>query len=247
MIKDMKIDFSSKFDNVLSAVDNVSKEIKECTGRISQTETCISVNEDNVFALRTTCSALEEKVKSLTAKVVALEGHSRRNNLRLINLPEGAERKDACSFLEQWLPEALDMGPLRSPVTIERAHRVTGRSGPVTSSPVPRALIKKFLSHHDRIRVVNAAKAKGNNGNKILSKNIPVLLFPDLPTDIHKQQKRFDEVKRRLRARSIRYGMMYPAHLRITHEGDTIIFETPTDAENFLDRIYGKGEASAHG
>ena len=105
----------------------------------------------------------------------------------------------------------------------------------------------KFLSYHDRIRVANAARAKGLNGNKILYKNVAVLLFPDLPTDIHKQQKRFDEVKRRLRARSIRYGMLYPARLRITYEGENIIFETPTDAENFLDRMHDKGATSAHG
>lgn len=112
-IQNMKIDFSSKFENMLSAVDNVSKEIKECTACISQAKIRISDNDDSVSALYTT-SALKEKVKSLTAKVVAQEGHGRRNNLRLINLPEGAEGKGACSFLEQWLPEALDMGPLCS-------------------------------------------------------------------------------------------------------------------------------------
>ena len=37
-IKNMNAEFSIKFENVLSAVDNVKKEVKECAGQISQAE-----------------------------------------------------------------------------------------------------------------------------------------------------------------------------------------------------------------
>ncbi len=99
----------------------------------------------------------------------------------------------------------------------------------------------KFINYRDKTRVTNAAKGKG--GDKILYKNILVMLFPDLPIEVHKQQKRFDEVKRWLRAGSIRYGMIYPACLTVTH---SLIFETLADAEELMDKISRKGEATTH-
>lgn len=230
-ILDMKAEFSGKLEKVLSVMDNISREVKECAGRVSQAELRISEAEGNIGTLNVTTSALEEKVIRLTSKLVDLEGRSRRSNLRLVHLPEGAEGKDACSFLEQWIPEALDMGTLRFPLIIERAHRISGpRSNP--DAP-PRALIMKFLNYKDKERVANAARAKG----RVLYKNQHVMFFPDLPMEVHKQQKRFDDVKQRLRAKAIRYGIIYPARMRITHNDRSYIFETPTEVEDFLETL----------
>ena len=42
----------------------------------------------------------------------------RLNNLRLVNLPEGAEGPDSCSFLEGWLPDVLNLAPLGCPIVM---------------------------------------------------------------------------------------------------------------------------------
>ncbi|KAK1891098.1 Catalase-peroxidase [Dissostichus eleginoides] len=56
-----------------------------------------------------------------------METRSGLNNLRVVNLPEGAEAPDTCSFLEGWIPEALDLGPLRCPIVMERVRRAEER------------------------------------------------------------------------------------------------------------------------
>ena len=77
-----------------------------------------------------------------------LENRSRRSNVRLIGLPENAEGKDACIFLEKWIPEMLGAGSFSAPLAIERAHRVpSGRPKP--NAP-PRALLIKFLNYKDK-------------------------------------------------------------------------------------------------
>ncbi|KAK1904150.1 RAS guanyl-releasing protein 4 [Dissostichus eleginoides] len=86
-----------------------------------------------------------------------METRSRLNNLRVVNLPEGAEDPDTCSFLEGWIPEALDLGPLRCPIVMERAHRVGPRRD---SDTPPRTLIMRFLNYKDKVTVIKAAKAK---------------------------------------------------------------------------------------
>lgn len=73
--------FSIKYEKILSAVK-------------------IFGAEDNIVALQATTTAIVEKVKSLSSNLVDLESHSyRRWNLRLVNLQEGPEGSDTCSFL----------------------------------------------------------------------------------------------------------------------------------------------------
>ena len=51
------------------------------------------------------------------------------------------------------------------------------------------------------------------------------------------RQREFDGVKARFRSMDIRYGMLYPAHLVITHDGKRRIFKTVSEAEEYLRRM----------
>ena len=44
---------------------------------------------------------METEVKTFTAKVNDQENRSHSSNIRLVNLPEGAEGKDPCTFMER--------------------------------------------------------------------------------------------------------------------------------------------------
>ncbi|KAL7868322.1 hypothetical protein SRHO_G00097060 [Serrasalmus rhombeus] len=52
-----------------------------------------------------------------------------------------------------------------------------------------------------------------------------------------KLQRNFDDVKARFRALGVRYGMLYPAHLIITHNDKRRIFKSVTEAEKFIQEI----------
>lgn len=49
----MKTEFSSRFDGVMTAIENMRKEITDCNERVSQTEQRISNAEDEVTNLKT--------------------------------------------------------------------------------------------------------------------------------------------------------------------------------------------------
>lgn len=227
-IANLKSDFSSKLDGILSAIENVRKDVNECAERVGEAEVRISTAEDSITNLQASVQALENKNKDLEEKVLDLEARSRRSNLRLVNLPEGAEGEDACAFLENWLPEALNLAPLRTALTLERAHRVGQKS--TSNTAAPRTLIMKFLNYRDKTTVIRAARAKG----QILFKNHPVRFYEDLATGVHKRQKEFDVVRQQLRAMGIRYGMIPPARLLVTYNGQSRIFNQPAEAENFV-------------
>ena len=133
--------------------------------------------------------------------------------MRLVNLPEGVEGEDACAFLENWLPKALNLAPLRTTLIVERAHWFGLKSSSNTTAP--RTLIMKFLNYKDKTTVIKAARAK----RPILFKNHQVRLYEDLTTGVHKRQKEFDAVRQKLLAMEIRYSLIPPARLLVTHNG----------------------------
>ncbi|KAK1885822.1 LINE-1 retrotransposable element ORF1 protein [Dissostichus eleginoides] len=81
--------------------------------------------------------------------------------------------------------------------------------------------------------VLTAVRAK----KQLLYKDRPVRFYPDLAAGIHKKQKEFDAVSQKLRTMGIRYGMLLPAKLLVTHKDKTQTFENPVDVEAFIRRI----------
>lgn len=80
-----------------------------------------------MVSLQAKVQSLEDKKRELEDEVTDLEARSRRSNLRPVNLPERVEGDDACSVLQKWIPEALDLTTLSSKLVLERAHRVGQR------------------------------------------------------------------------------------------------------------------------
>lgn len=233
-INDMKTEFSTRFDAILSAIESVRKDITDCAERVTEAETRISTTEDNVTSLQTKVRVLENKNKDMEEKLLDLETRSRRSNLRLVNLPEGAEGDDACAFLESWLPDALELPLGRTKLTVERAHRI----GPGThNNPSPRTLIMKFLDFRDKELVTKAAKTK----REVRYKNHTVRFYQDVAAGVHKKQKHFDEVRRQLRLMGLRYGWyLIPARLLVTYKERPHIFNNHVEAEDFK-RIRSEG------
>lgn len=93
-------------------------------------------------------------------------------------------------------------------------------------------MILKFLNFQDD-RVMQAARKKG----KILFEGHHVMFFHDISTELHKKRKRFNDVKQRLCDLKIDYSFMYPAKLRLLHEGKPHVFADPAGVEAFINQL----------
>ncbi|RVE58376.1 hypothetical protein OJAV_G00209010 [Oryzias javanicus] len=233
-INNMKTEFSSRFDDISAAIEGVRKDIKDCSERVAQAEVRISATEDNVTELYGRMKRLEGKNKELEDKVLDLEARSRRSNVRLVGLPEGAEGSDICGFLEGWIPEVLELGSLRGKLAVERAHRL----GPPRERGAPRTLIVNFLSYKDKEMVMKAARAK----RQILFKNQQVRFYQDMAAEMHKKLKEFEGARRQLRSLGLRYGMIPPARLILTYKNHTHIFNKAEEAEEFIKKIRSENQ-----
>ena len=77
---------------------------------------------------------------------------------------------------------------------------------------------------------MRAARAKG----KVFCSDHEIMFFPDLSSELHRRRRGFDRVKQQLMSMNIRYGRIYPAKLRVTSDGQSREFETPAEAEKFI-------------
>lgn len=132
-ITDMKEEFSGNFAGVLTAIHVIKQDFSEFSNRLTEAEQCIWDTEDNITTLQKTVVTLQKQVDYLTAKAEDHENRSRRNNLPLINLPEGEEGRDAVTFLERWLPEAL--APIPSPTRSSLNEPTACRAAKTATSP----------------------------------------------------------------------------------------------------------------
>ncbi|KAL1276429.1 hypothetical protein QQF64_036052 [Cirrhinus molitorella] len=221
-------------DNEPMKETELNPTIKEVKERVKEAEERISGAEDEIVQLSARANSLETQVKKLTDKVDDMENRNRRNNVRLVGLPEKEDM-----FLEAWIPKILEMDS-STLLVIERAHRVgpqRNKDARITrreASTPPRTLIMKFLNFRQKEQVLRVARSKG----VISYKEHTLRFYPDVSAEVHKKQKAYNGVRQKLRERGIgKHRVIYPARLLLTHQEKSRVFDTPAAVENFIEEL----------
>lgn len=222
-IRSFKQDFHVEMSGVMAAIKSVQSDIKDCSGRVTEAEQRISTAEDDINLLQKSVKNLEKKTQLLSSKVEDLECRSRRNNVRILGIPEKEEGSDPRSYMEKWIADNLD---IPSPV-LERAHRITSQK----PDSAPRTFIVKCLNYKDKESILRAARGK----KEVMYKENKIRFLPDLSTEVYKQQRQYDLVRKKLRDMGIqKHRIIYPARLLLTNGERTTVFNTPADVEKYI-------------
>ncbi|XP_078539586.1 stereocilin-like [Lissotriton helveticus] len=132
------------------------QDLRNAVERITETESRISVVEDEVGSLKRKMTAMAHVQKALATRVEDAEGRARRNNLRFVGFPERCEKDNMERFLTGWLESWLPEGALSTCFVIERAHRALTQRPP--EGERPRAVIARLLNYHDRDVILRETK-----------------------------------------------------------------------------------------
>lgn len=222
--KGMENRVSNKIDSVFSLIKEVAERVKKAEER-----TFRGLNTRLLV-----CGLVQNHWKLLMEKDDDMENRNRRNNLRIVGLPEN-EGRDAGGFLEKWLPTLLELDA-NAPLALERAHRVGPPRRQMVNAavPPPRTLIMKFLNYRQKEQVLRAAKAKG----KLIYKDQSIRFYPDVSAEIHKKQRAYDEVRRRLCDKGInKHRIVFPSRLLLTHREKSTLFDTPAVVERYMEEL----------
>lgn len=230
LTSDLRTEISSVRTELKKATEPLLQKINEHGQTLKELELATSDHGDRLSSLDSTVNALKTQVKTLTDKCEDLEGRSRRNNLRLVGIPEGSEGQRPTEFIGGLLKDLLklDEAPL-----LDRAHR-TLRAKPRTGEP-PRPVLIRVHFFHIRNEILRRAN-ETSRGSPLLFQGKKLSIFPDYTAAVAKRRAAFGGVKRELWAcPGVKFGLMYPALLKITLPGGTThTFEDPTEASAFV-------------
>ena len=225
---DIKTDIEAVRNELTASVTNIQAALASHDTRLKELEKAADFVGDCTAELRSTVDRLETEMRLLKDKCEDLEGRSRRNNLRLVGVAEGLEKGNPTQFVSQLLKEA--MGLDEAPV-LDRAHRAL-RQAPRPGDP-PRPFIIRVHYAQTRDEILRKA------GQAPISFNGKAIhVYPDFTAAVMKKRNAFMEVKKRLRSiEGARYGLRYPATLRVTLPGRREhTFDDPNAALEFVNR-----------
>ncbi|KAJ1148842.1 hypothetical protein NDU88_001666 [Pleurodeles waltl] len=150
----------AKLEVVTVDVTLLRAGLKKVTEKVTTTET-------DIARLQPTSKRLEEQVRFLTTEHEKMEAHledqegrARRNNVIVVEVPEGAEGPSVELFLETQTKDSLRPKRLSKFFTDERAHRAPVPS-PKLRAP-PRTIIARIFNFRDKDAILQASRFHGD-------------------------------------------------------------------------------------
>ena len=154
-----KVEQESKLNAILLKLDSLEKRQKETAQDVSELKESYKLLDHEVTGIK---SALAEKannkeIDTLNRKIDDLENRSKRNNVVIWGLKEGAEKD--CSSVEEFLQDELfskHMG--LENIEVMRAHRTKiNQAAASGSASQPRPIHVYLLRYPDKGRILKAA------------------------------------------------------------------------------------------
>lgn len=215
-------DFRQENGNTLR---EIKEEINKTNQRMDEAEVRITEAEERVQSVEDAVLELLKLQTRLETRLTDQEGRSRRENIRIHGIPEGAEEKSTSvgAFVETLLKDNLDI-PASVDLKIERAHRALGPRPP--GDATPRSIIVKFSSYRTKEDIIKAAWQK--RGFVFQEKRINI--DHDYAPEVLKKRKEYAEAKRVLKEAKIRFQTPFPAKMRIFFQDGLKTFESAAEA-----------------
>lgn len=209
-------------DAAFTIVNNRLDSQNETLGSLEKSANATS---DSVADLEAKVKQLHNQVEQLSEKCLDLEGRSKRQNLRIAGVKEGEERgQGARDFVAQLLMEVLQLD--EKPM-IDRAHRaLRQRSG---DDHPPRHLILRVHYCHTLESIYRGQR---------------IQIFRDFPPTVVKRRAAVTPARKLLRDQpGVKFGLLYPAKLRVSHNGMETTFSDPEEARLYAERHFGQSRS----
>lgn len=212
-----------------TSINTVQSTLLSFGGRLTEVENSLRDVDSRASNLESLCAKLAKENASLSERLDDMETRSRRQNLRVIGIPEDTEGPRVTAFMEEFFNETLGMPPQPNQLPIcDRAHRSLAPKDPKRP---PRPIIVRV--HHDQVRqeILRLSREKG----ELFFRNRRVHIFQDWPPEIARKRAAFKEIKAKMKdLPGVRYGLLPTAKLQVTFRGKREVFDKPEDAETFF-------------
>ncbi|RXN17961.1 putative transposase element L1Md-A101/L1Md-A102/L1Md-A2 [Labeo rohita] len=212
---------------VIGQITWFATEDKNKVQKIGDVETALTDCDARLITVEKLCNALQTENRDLKLKLDDLENRSRRQNVRIIGIPEGSEGHNPVTFVSSMLTELFGEDAFERPPEIDRAHRVGQK--PQRNS-FPRHMVVRLHKYQTKELILKLSRERG----QLEFNGTVVRIFPDMSAEVMRRRAEYKDVKTSLRNAGITYGMLYPARLRVDFQGQRHMFLTPQTAAEFI-------------
>lgn len=205
-------------------MDSVKTQVSAHEHRLDALENKQSDCHEFQVETKSQISQMDRLLQVIRAKNEDLEARSMHNNLRITGVPEST----AITKMEVYVTELLKSlfsSHLTSGFAVECAHRTLVPHPPPGATPRP--ILARILNYQDRDMVFHQARVRGSTtyqGNTLA-------FYPDFTPAVQAARREFLPAKKILLQSQIPYSLLYPAKLKVSHNGTTHYF---TDAKSAL-------------
>lgn len=214
--------FETKFNGVLTTVNEHSE-------RLAILESGEDSREERLKGVEEAVARLRTENNKITNKLIDLESRSRRNNIRVIGIPESIEGPQSTAFCAQILYEVFG-GLLDSSVECERAHRSLAPKPPPNQRP--RLIIIRLLRFQVKDKIIRHVRAMRG---KLKFRSHSILVFEDYPPPVVKQRAAYKVVMSKLYEHGLKPALLYPARLYVKlQSGERKYLPSVVEAEAFI-------------
>ncbi|KAJ1203342.1 hypothetical protein NDU88_007129 [Pleurodeles waltl] len=238
-------DHSTTMERILQEITTVSRRIEGMDASITSLTLETKSMRSDIAGFQSRVMGLEQRMGSLEAqanasqdrdqdllylriKLTDMEDRSRRENIRLLGIPENEEGTDMQAFLSSTLSKltSLDFDP---PLEFQRAHRVGPKRSEKSSKPRP--IIACLLRHNQTRQILQAARSLG----PFRVDQHDIRITADYSKETNEHRKAFLALRPRHRQLEMKYGLFDPARMWVTKSGVSKDFYNPEELRLFLD------------
>uniref|UniRef100_A0A3Q3R6F7 L1 transposable element RRM domain-containing protein n=1 Tax=Monopterus albus TaxID=43700 RepID=A0A3Q3R6F7_MONAL len=191
------------------------------TERVCDMEKQAEDYEPRIGDMETSLAESRQENKALRFKLLGLDGRSRRNNIKIISVPE--EKGRPTEFVSHLIPKLLGAENFDKPVLTDRAHR-TLQPKPVDGSR-PCTIIVRVHLVQEKEKIIRFGRrcALDYGGQRIL-------IVADYTVEVVEQRQGFREALKLLRQKNIQHSLRFLARLHVHHQGQVKAFGYPLNS-----------------
>lgn len=227
--KEEPVSLSTILKEIRDFRQDITGELAKVNSRMNEAEERIAESEERLQSAEEVMAEMLTLHEQLQLKLIDQEGRSRRENVRIYGIPEGAEGepRQVIPFVEKLLIENLEFADATE-LQIERAHRAIAPKPPAGAQP--RSLLVKFLSFRVKEQVIKRTWQKKG----FTWKESKISIDHDYAPGVLAKRREYAEARRVLKENNIRFQTIFPARLRVFHGDGTTVYETVEEATKDL-------------
>lgn len=229
----LSADFKTSISTLETKLDHVHTMVSDHAQKISSLEANANLQDERLLTVESSCATLMKSNDKLLAKVSDLESRSRRNNIRVVGIPESVEGPKPTTFFAELLMEVFGEGFLESPPECDRAHRTLSEKP--KQGQRARPVIIRLHRYQVKERIIREARARRG---KLHYRGSPVSIYEDYAPEVVEQRQKYREVMSELYNLGFKPALLFPARLFIVvKDGGRKRLSSVSEAKGFITSI----------